>query len=364
MIHSVMIKPVGDLCNLRCSYCYYRGVSPARSDKQLLAIERVDRMLPEWLGQGSRQIAISFQGGEPTLAGLKWFEDFFAAVDRYRRADQNISLALQTNGLLIDKAWAKMLAAHRVLVGLSIDGPEPLHDKYRRNAKAVGSFKNILKAGEFLLNEGAAVNVMVLLNDGNVRDPEGLYSFLKRQGFQWLQFIPCVEWDEKGMLHPFCVTPQAYGKFLVELLEAWYRQDVGRIFVRHFESMIIKLAGMASDLCYFEPYCNPGLTVEHEGSVYGCAHFVRKEWYLGSVDDSDWLHWDKHPRYLQFARQKAKLPSSCLSCPNLELCGGGCQKHRHPRTGENVLCLAYKRFFATSLGRLKGLVSQLQSPNL
>lgn len=355
-----MIKPVGDLCNLRCAYCYYRTVSPAGSTEKLLSLERIGRMFAGWLPQAPQQINISFQGGEPTLAGLQWFEGLFQTLDRYRRTDQQITLALQTNGVQLDQDWAKLLSSHSVLVGLSIDGPEPLHDHYRRNAQGKGSFKKVLRAAKLLLREGVQVNAIVLLNDRNVSDPLGLYGFLKRQGFGWMQFIPCVEWTDKGTLKPFSITPEAYGKFLTDLFEAWYPQDVGRIFVRHFESLLLKLAGLPGSLCYLESHCHPGLTIEHEGSVYGCDHFVMEKSYLGSVDDPQWIHWDAHPRYVRFAKQKAQLPDSCAPCPYVGICGCGCQKHRDPQTGRNIFCPAYKSFFGASLPRLQNLVKQLQ----
>lgn len=359
MIQSVMIKPVGDLCNLRCAYCYYRNVSPAENTTRLLSLERVDRMLAGWLPKAPAQVTISFQGGEPTLAGLRWFEDFFNAVGRYRREDQQITLALQTNGVVLDEAWAQLLATHNVLVGLSIDGPEKLHDHYRRNAQGKGSFKKVIRAVKLLLRQRVQVNAIVLLNHGNVADPIGLYDFLKRQGFQWMQFIPCVEWTEKGTLKPFAITPQAYQKFLVDLFDTWYPQDVGQIFVRHFESLLLKLAGLPGSLCYLEPHCHPGLTVEYEGSVYGCDHFVSDKWYLGSIDDPQWIHWDQHPRYTQFAQQKAQLPQCCRSCSYVGICGCGCQKHRDPQTGRNIFCPAYKRFYETALPRLQQILRTL-----
>jgi uncharacterized protein len=361
MIQSVMIKPVGDLCNLRCAYCYYRKVSPASSTGQMLSLELVERMFAGWLPKGPQKINISFQGGEPTLVGLQWFEGLFNILNRYRRTDQQITLALQTNGLQLDGDWAKLLSSHGVLVGLSIDGPEPLHDHYRRDAQGKGSFKKVLRAARLLIHEGVQVNAIVLLNDRNVSDPLGLYGFLKRQGFQWMQFIPCVEWTDKSTLKPFSITSEAYGKFLIDLFEAWYPKDVGRIFVRYFESLLLKLAGLPGGLCYLESHCHPGLTVEHEGSVYGCDHFVTEKWYLGSIDDPQWVHWDTHPRYVQFAKQKAQLPDSCASCSFVRICGGGCQKHRDPKTCRNIFCSAYKRFFGVSLLRLQNLVGRLQT---
>ena len=354
-----MVKPVGDLCNLRCTYCYYRNVSPAGNTQKLLSPERAEGMLARWLGQGPQQITISFQGGEPTLAGLQWFEAFFKAVDRYRRADQQITLALQTNGLLLDQAWVQLLKSQNVLLGLSIDGPEQLHDHYRRDAKGKGSFKKVMRAARLLLREGVQVNAIVLLNDRNVRDPLGLYSFLKQQGFQWMQFIPCVEWTDQGELKPFAVTSKAYGKFLIDLFDAWYPRDVGRVFVRHFESLLLKLAGMPGSLCYLEPYCHPGLTVEYDGSVYGCDHFVAENHYLGSIDDPEWINWDQHQRYVQFGREKSELPQTCPSCPHVSLCCGGCQKHRDPQTGRNIFCPAYKHFFDAALPRLQKILRQL-----
>ena len=358
MIQSVMIKPVGDLCDLRCSYCYYRGQSPEGGGGLALSLERVERMLGRWLGSGGGQMSLSFQGGEPTLAGREWFEGFFASMDRHRRADQRISFALQSNGLQFDQAWVELLKSRDVLVGLSIDGPSELHDCYRRDGQGNGTFERVRRAGELLLSEGVQVNAMVLLNDRNVSEGKLLYDFFKAQGFKWLQFIPCVEWDSRGELRGFCVTGESYGDFLVDLFEAWYGQDVGKMFVRYFESLLLKLAGAGGGVCYNERYCDPGLTVEHDGSVYGCDHFVSEQWRLGSVDDPQWVHWDTHPRYMEFGRAKAKLARGCQACEYVGVCAGGCVKHRDRTSGVNVLCPGYKRFFKASLKRLEILAKR------
>ena len=359
MIQSVMIKPVGDLCNLRCTYCYYRNVSPVGNSNKLLCPERADQLLAHWIPQGPEQITISFQGGEPTLAGLDWFKAFFKAVHRYRRQDQQITLTLQTNGLLLDEDWTSLLRTHNVLVGLSIDGPEKFHDHYRRNQKGKGSFKKVSRAATLLLAQGVQTNAIVLLNDRNATDARSLYEFLKKQGFVWMQFIPCVEWNDKGSLKPFCVRPESYGQFLLDLFDAWYPNDIECVFVRHFESVLLKLARMPGSLCYLENYCHPGLTVEYDGSVYGCDHFVGENYYLGNIDDPQWINWDRHQRYVEFGRKKSELPT-CSSCPHVSLCAGGCQKHRDPRTGRNIFCSAYQRFFQTALPHLYSILRQMR----
>ena len=361
MIHSVMIKPVGDLCNLRCTYCYYRGASPRGAGPTTLGLERVDKLLSGWLARGPQQISISFQGGEPTLAGLEWFKGFFDIVDRHRQADQRVSFGLQTNGLQFNGDWTDLLKSRNVLVGLSMDGPEDLHDHYRIDAGGQGTFQKVQHAAELLLAEDVAVNAIVLLNDRNVVDAGGLYEFFKTRGFDWLQFIPCVEWDEKGMLRPFCVTGQTFGKFLTDLFNAWYPQDVGKMFIRYFESLVVKLAGRGGNVCYTESYCDPGLTIEHDGSVYGCDHFVCDRWRVGLMEDSQLPDWDTHPLYMGFGKQKAKLPRECAVCSHLSLCGGGCQKHRPRPGGKNILCSAYKQFLDLNLSRLERLVRQVSA---
>lgn len=361
MIGGIMIKPVGDLCNLRCSYCYYRGVSPKGSAVRTLELERLEGGLAQWLGNGPEQVTISFQGGEPTLAGLKWFEDFFGMVERLGRAGRRVNFALQSNGLQFDRAWAGLLKSYSVLVGLSIDGPEAVHDYYRRDALGQGSFQRVRQAGRLLLEEGVDVNAIVLLNDRNVSDARSLYHFLKGEGFEWLQFIPCVEWDERGELRPFCVDADSYGQFLLDMFDTWYPPDVGKVFVRYFESVLAKIAGLSGSLCYLQRHCDPGLTIEHDGSVYGCDHFVRQQWRLGTIDQADWMQWNTHPVYMRFGRAKADLPRGCRSCRFVDICGGGCPKHRYQGRGINVLCGAYKQFFQKNLGRMEGLVRRLKT---
>jgi uncharacterized protein len=211
-----------------------------------------------------------------------------------------------------------------------------------------------------LLSEEVAVNAMVLLNDRNVVDAKLLYDFLRGLGFNWLQFIPCVEWDSQGQLRGFCVTGQSYGRFLVDLFEQWYPQGVGTVFVRHFESLLCKVAGVGGGICYMEGYCPPGLTVEYDGGVYGCDHFVQKPWRLGTIEEKEWMYWDTHPLYMEFGQKKAALPRECLSCKYRALCGGGCPKHRDPQSGHNVLCSAYKHFFEAFLGRIKRLARRFK----
>ncbi len=361
MINGIMIKPVGDLCNLKCTYCYYRGVSPRSGAVRSLGLDRLEPGLTQWLSKGPAQVNISFQGGEPTLVGIKWFEALFAMVRSCCRSDQQVNFALQTNGLQFDKAWTELLKAHSVLVGLSIDGPQSVHDFYRRDLNDRGSFERVRQAAQLLMTEGVEVNAIVLLNDRNVSDGPGLYEFFKGQNFDWLQFIPCVEWDEQGKLRPFCVSAESYARFLLDVFEAWYPADVGKVFVRYFESVLLKIAGVGGGMCYLQGYCDPGLTVEHDGSVYGCDHFARPQWRLGEIDELGWAQWDTHPIYMQFGRHKAELPKACLSCTFLPVCGGGCQKHRIGGQGLNVLCPAYKQFFEKNIGRMEGVVKRLRA---
>ncbi len=345
----LMAKPTGWRCNLACEYCFYltkgQGVLRDSCGQRHMS----DRVLEAYISQyiavsPGPEVNFTWQGGEPTLAGLDFYRRALALQQRFA-GDKRISNSLQTNGLLIDNEWAQFLAQHQFLVGLSLDGPAHLHNHYRKTSSGRAVFEKVMAALDTLKRHDVAVNIMAVVNNVTAQAPLEIYRFLTREaGAEYLQFIPVVEYDARCGLLPWSVTGEEYGRFINAIFDEWVRHDVGRIFVQLFDNTLTAWLGECPALCVMQPTCGHGLVVEKNGDIYSCDHYVDEEHRLGNL-------WQPLARLItskaqrHFGLQKAQLPNDCHHCSWRFACQGGCPKHRlHNRL--NHLCSGYQMMFS------------------
>ncbi len=356
----LMAKPSGAICNLDCSYCYflskeslYPGSSFRMSEPTL---ESYVRQLIE--AQRVPEVTFAWQGGEPTLMGIDFFERAFELQRRYRRPGMTIHNAMQTNGTRLDDAWGEFLAEHGVLVGISLDGPRDLHDAYRVDKGGAGSFDRVMAGLGVLQRHDVAFNVLTTVHRRNAPHPERVYRFLRDEvGARFLQFIPIVERDndtgfqEGEALTQRSVGARAYGRFMNAIFDAWVRRDVGEVYVQLFDVTLGKYVGERGGLCVFEETCGDALALEHNGDVYSCDHFVQPDHLLGNLQELPLVDMVGSERQRAFGRAKRDtLPRQCLECEVRWLCHGGCPKDRvlrdaYGEPGLNALCQGYLAFF-------------------
>jgi uncharacterized protein len=369
-LDSILIKPAGPDCNLSCDYCFYLKKA------DLFPESRVHRMSEDVLEETCRQmmtlaspsLSFGWQGGEPTLMGLDFFE---RAVEHQKRFGQGktVSNGLQTNGLLLDEKWARFLRRYRFLVGLSLDGPEHVHDRYRQSRTGKGSWQRTVEKAKLLLDNGVMVNALAVVNDYSARFPEEIYSFLKALGFDYQQLIPCVEPAPETGAAPagFSVTPEAYGEFLVRMLDCWtadFKDDEPTTSIRFFDAVLQKYLGDPPADCTLLDTCGVYLVVEHNGDVFPCDFFVTPKRKLGNVLDDSLEELFASKAMRDFAGVKRALPKECRTCPWLDKCAGGCPKDRPVINGQlapSYFCRAYKRFFKHAHPRLQALASRLRT---
>jgi len=366
----VMAKPIGPVCNLQCHYCYYL-------EKSNLYRETTDfRMSDEVLESFTKQyiegqqvplVTFTWQGGEPTLLGLDFFEKAVALQQKYR-GTKKIDNAFQTNGTRLNEAWCRFFYKHHFLVGISIDGPKDIHDHHRLKKTGGGSFDDVMKGIKLLKRFRVDFNTLSVVNDVNANRPLDVYRFLKKIGSYYQQYIPIVERqanepseDGLNLVAPvhgpdaeitrWSVRARQYGKFLISVFDEWVRQDVGKVFVQIFDVTLANWVGAPPGLCVFSETCGDASVIEHNGDIYSCDHFVYPEYYLGNILDRSLVDMVSSPRQIQFGKDKRDtLPRYCLECPYLFACHGGCPKHRTIKTpdgeeGLNWLCEGYKMFF-------------------
>jgi len=353
---QVFIKPVGALCNLACDYCYYLP-------KESLYPKIQPHRMPEDLLEAIiiRQIAATpdstvnffWHGGEPTLLGLDSFHRIVELERKHQRPGMTITNGIQTNGVLIDEDWCRFFAAEGFSVGISIDGPQALHDAYRLTKDRKSTHRQVMQGYRLLRRHGVPVDILCVVHDRNVREPAAVYRFFKEIKAQYISFIPLVE-PEPGTpngLSPRTVPADAFGSFLCTIFDEWVRQDIGRIVVQIFEEAARPFYGQDHSLCIFRETCGDVPVIEHNGDFYACDHFVTPAFRLGNIRKTPLAALLDDPRQKAFGRDKReKLPQDCHLCDVLSMCHGGCPKDRIIATpegtsGHNYLCAGYKRFF-------------------
>jgi len=368
-----MAKPSGAICNLECRYCFYldkeslfdRGTRFRMSDAVLEAYVR-----QQFESQRGPEVVFAWQGGEPTLMGVEFFERAVALQRRHSRG-RSVQNAFQTNGILLDDTWGEFLRREQFLVGLSLDGPAPLHDSYRVDKAGKPTLERVLRGLEVLKRHRVEFNTLTVVHRENVRQPLEVYRFLKDIGSAYLQFIPLVERlpndaaRSRGLTHApppqgerpetqvteWTVPAEAYGEFLVAIFDEWVRQDVGKTFVQLFDVSLGVWMGLPSGICLFRETCGDGVALEHNGDVFSCDHFVYPEYRIGNLLNASLGDLVRGPRQRAFGAAKAAtLPAYCRNCEVRFACHGECPKNRFITTpdgepGLNYLCPAYKRFF-------------------
>ena len=340
----VMLKPVGASCNLGCDYCYYldKG-SGAVMDDSLL--EEFTRQYIE--AQTTPQVLFTWHGGEPLLKPISFYRQALELQRKYARGRQ-IDNCLQTNGTLLTDEWCAFLRENRFLVGISIDGPQPLHDACRRTHRGGLSWNDVMRGIRLLQKHCVEWNAMATVNVVNVEHPKAFYHFFRDIGCEFLQFTPIVEPDK-----PDCsVTAEQWGRFLCALYDEWVKHDVGRLFVQLFDATLANWAGEAPGVCSMSATCGQAAVMEADGTVYVCDHFVRPEYRLGNIRKQTLTEMLYGERQSQFGLSKeSALPRECRECRWLFACHGECPKNRlaidcYGQPGLNLLCRGYRQFFA------------------
>jgi len=368
---SVMVKPIGPVCNLNCTYCYYLEKKNLYLDVRNFKMN--DEVLEEYIKQyiDSQQVpVVSFvwQGGEPTLMGVDFYRKALKLQEKYAKG-KRIENIFQTNGTLLTEEYCKLFKEHEFLIGVSVDGPEHLHDLHRKTNKGKGSFADVMKGIELLKKHKVEFNTLSVVNKEIAYYPLEVYHFLKKIGSGFIQFIPIVEriandakpdsislvapiYGKDAQVTEWSVEPVRYGQFLSAIFDEWVRNDVGKYYVQIFDVTLANWAGERPGLCVFSETCGDAMVMEHNGDLFTCDHFVYPEYFLGNIMKTPLKEMAASEKQKQFGRDKRdKLPRYCFECEYRFACNGECPKHRFAVTpdgqeGLNYLCPAYKLFFS------------------
>jgi len=368
-----MAKPIGPICNLDCTYCYYLEKEKLfpKGENFKMTPEVMETYIQQYIAsQNTLEVTFSWQGGEPTLLGLEYFKKI-VELQRRHSGGRKINNTLQTNGTLLDDAWCAFFQENSFLIGLSIDGPRKLHDTYRLDKGQKPTFDRVMDGINLLKKHRVEFNTLTVVSASNAKHPLEVYEFLREVGSGYIQFIPLVERlpgesavvngldfaepPESGQLPSpvtrWSVPSELYGDFLIAIFNEWVSRDVGKVFVQMFDVSLGIWSGHGPGLCLFLENCGEALAVEHNGDLYSCDHFVYPKYHLGNIMNDSLGAMVNSDQQRSFGQAKSEtLPKYCRECDVRFACHGECPKHRFLTTpdgeeGLNYLCTGYKKYF-------------------
>ena len=389
----LLAKPTGAICNLDCKYCFFLSKDALYpGSKYRMTDDTLEAYIKQVLeSQRSDQVTIAWQGGEPTLMGLDFFRHASALAKKYAPPGVALEHTIQTNGILLDEEWCEFLRDNKFLVGLSMDGPQHMHDAYRVDKAGGPTFAKVMHAAGLMQQHRVEFNILCTVHDANVEQPLELYRFFRDEvETQFVQFIPIVErttpelleianegWGDRNRRRPLytqvgelvtrrSVKPEQWGQFLIAVFDEWVSHDVGNVFIQIFESALASWLGLPASLCIFAETCGNALALEHNGDVYSCDHFVEPKFRLGNIKQDHLVQLVASDQQRAFGNAKRDtLPRYCRECDVRFACNGECPRNRFIQTpdgepGLNYLCTGYKAFFQHIDGPMKIMADLLR----
>lgn len=364
-----LIKPASSHCNMRCDYCFYSDEAAKREHASygFMTEETLKNVIRKCLIPAEGSCAFAFQGGEPTLRGLPFFEKAVEYASHFNRKGLPVQFSLQTNGYAVDSAWSAFFAKNHFLLGVSVDGTEEIHNRYRHAPDGGPTYKSVMRTIEQFEKYGVEYNILTVVHREAAEQIEAVYREYAKNGWRHLQFITCLDpLGERPGDRGYSLSPEAYGRFLITLFDLWHRDfQAGRApYIRQFENYVGILLGFPPEACEQQGRCGRQYVVEADGSVYPCDFYALDEWKIGNFNENRLSEIDEKREALGFCRLSYPVPEQCAQCPWYALCRNACRRSRLPLEGSsaglNYFCRGYQMFFEHCYDRLVSIAERIK----
>lgn len=357
-ISGVMWKTVSEACNLACDYCYYSTCKGRPGKINKIDLTMLEKFIKEYMEIKKGGVPFVWQGGEPMLAGLAFFQEVIRLQKKHAPRRTVISNSIQTNGTMINEKWASFFKEYNFLVGVSIDGPKYINDARRVTSTGKGSYDAIMKGINHLKKAQVDFNILTVLHENNINHPDELMQFYQDNQFTHVQFIPCMDFKAQDINQPpqYHITPKEYGDFLCRVFDIWYNDGNPTISVRFFDNMLANYLNQSAELCSHLEVCPKTIIFEQNGDAYPCDFHIHDDYKLGNIDTDSLIDMLNHPNMEKFSSLKPAIAEKCKSCEFLSLCNGGCPRNR-PANNEDTeyFCESFQQIYRHAHTRMEQL---------
>ena len=366
---SLLVKPASGSCNMQCRYCFYTDETENRSipSMGMMSLDTMKTLVDKALTFADGDCSFAFQGGEPSLAGLPFFQALTDYVKNHPNPKKiRVHYSFQTNGYALNEEWAKWFVENEVLVGISLDGPKEIHDRYRVDHAGKGTFQKVMSTIQLFDKYHVDYNILTVVTSATARHGQQVYNFFKKNNFRYQQYIECL--DPIGEIqggYEYSLTPERYEEFLKTNFDSWYLDmKSGRyVYNRYYENLMMIIARQGAESCNMRGVCGAQWVIEADGSVYPCDFYALDEWYLGNINTDSFESMEQQRQTLGFIEWSKQIPDDCKSCRYFVLCRNGCRRNREPVTADstqkNYFCSAYQHFLEYSYPRLAEIYQML-----
>ena len=367
---SVLMKPSSSMCNMSCDYCFYCDEAQKRNQKSygFMSEYTLKNIIRKTMLRAERMISYAYQGGEPTLRGLEFFEKAVAYQKQYNRNQIQVTNALQTNGYSITEDWCSFFKENNFLIGLSVDGTPDIHNTFRHDKKRGATYARVNHAAELMDRYGVDYNILTYVTPlvaGNITD---IYTAYRKRGWNYQQYIPCLDPLYEGHENtPYALTPEVYGQFLIDLFFLWYRdlKHQKQPYIRQFENYISLAAGYMAESCDQRGVCGIQNVAEADGSIYPCDFYMLDEYRLGNFNEDRLDQINERRKEIRFIERSRMVDEACHECRYYRLCRGGCQRSRdyNPADGtyKSYFCKSFQMFFEKYYDTIMNIGRQISS---
>lgn len=356
---SIMIKPVSGACNMQCQYCFYADEMRNREQSVYpkMSVEVLETVVRKAMACAEGSVSFAFQGGEPTLIGLSFFEALVKFEKQYNAQKLQVHNAVQTNGYDLSDEMLQFFAREKFLLGVSLDGIEETHDALRTDHLGQPTYQRIWETTQRMKKFGVEFNILCVVNAHVAKQAKEVFERLAPFGY--VQFIACLD-ELDGSTRPYSLTPELYTEFLKTTFDLYYEHFMhGKmVSVRNFDNYVGIILGMPPENCSMGGRCSSQVLIEGDGSVFPCDFYVLDQWKLGNIQTDPLRRMLKSDKVRAFVEESLPVPEKCRACRWYALCRNGCKRERGA-DGVNRWCECFWGFFAYSIERMQKIAQEI-----
>lgn len=358
-----IVKVVGDYCNNRCGYCFYHHLE--QTLRKRMSFEMLESFMHQHVELVQGNLSFIWHGGEPLLAGL----DFFLEVVRLQklliRQGRVVRNSIQTNGTLLTEEWATFFKENKFGVGVSLDGDEASHNRFRVTHSGRGTFKKVVRGIEILQRRGIKLSVIQTITKANTcRTKEDFRFFTNGIGLRSFGVNPYFDLTESNKdMGGQSLSNTDLTEVMSEYMDLWLKRNDGRLRVREIDACLAGLCQKRACNCSFNGTCHTFYTVDYDGKIYPCDRLSGdEEFYFGTLANQSLKEILRTQKWQDFVLRTRKLPSDCMSCRWKDACNNGCTAHRVGGIdGKYFFCQSRKDVLEKLCTKTTGLLPKCRS---